>query len=954
MNELFELVKEGFASHDVKVIAAAVAGLLALVAALKRARVQVQKARSAALARGLLAQAVPTELVPPPERAMYAELEAGLRGALERLSGSRLGGGGEKALYALPFQVMMGPSGAGKTTLIRGSGLDFLQGSEKIEATPGIGGTRDCNWWFTNHGIILDTAGRYTSEEEDHAEWLTFLRLLRRYRSEKPIDGVIIAVGVDSLMSEAHDSGAAAGIASDLRRRVDELCQELDVIPPVYLLVTKCDLLPGFRESFAEMNEREREQIWGFTLPLRPEGPVAEEATPIGLEPREGRIWREFIGLNAFCPPVGSEEAAAPCEELRAAWAKLAELPITPESGDDNGAAQVIREGQREMQRILGGIDPRWQPWLVRVTGGMSDQVEMCVANNALCVLDRAWAEQLVAPWEEGISHKYPFARHALVDAAPEAVGGLLGASEGALWRFYEERLSAVVPRDGAGGFRRGGRVGAVDSSALAGSLVRTLADAATVGRALVEEGSVEVSINPVEHPDFFVERTTLRAGEQTCLFTNAKHRPQRLSWPLVGADGVRISVAGRRTRASLAATGASGELMDQTLYYPGPWGLLRLIDDSRVEVLAGGERLVLTKTLHDLLGAKVVIELSLNPAAAALVREGRRGDPLAKVRGLEPPAGAALGGVILRSSGRRGVDALMDAVIGVFGKHRARRDFVRWGGMGALSAGLEAWIGAEMARSVGRVEAPPGAAIRFALKRRGGRRLLMGTWIWSCDAIGRRYPLIGYAEIEAPAVAALELMPMVTATFAAQMESILSDVSPEGIAAALLEVAAPCVDEWEVAAARLGRYVRGLTARGWGERVFGGYAAWMPSVIDAAGQLAEAARRGGGRPVSARFVGADLRDLAIWMGVFGSSPEWPAWLALWTASGELGVLGLGEPQVDLIAALWPAVGVRLRAWRFEPAYAGALGGGAGGGSEGAGLEEVLARVRDRGRSAKW
>ena len=144
--------------------------------------------------------------------------------------------------------------------------------------------------------------------------------------------------------------------------------------------------------------------------------------------------------------------------------------------------------------------------------------------------------------------------------------------------------------------------------------------------------------------------------------------------------------------------------------------------------------------------------------------------------------------------------------MVGVFGKHRERRDFLRWGEVGELSAGLEAWVGAELGRAIGRAGARPEAAIRFALRRSGCPRVLMGTWMESSDALGRRFPLIGYAEVEVPEGGRVELAPMASARFDAAMEGLLRGASAAGIDSGVREILAPCEAEWEVAEARLGR----------------------------------------------------------------------------------------------------------------------------------------------------
>ena len=99
--------------------------------------------------------------------------------AVAALKTSKLGGGkkGADALYALPWYMIIGPPGAGKSTALRNSGLRFPYAGGAVQ---GVGGTRNCQWWMTNEAVILDTAGRYTTEEADRDEWMGFLDLLDR------------------------------------------------------------------------------------------------------------------------------------------------------------------------------------------------------------------------------------------------------------------------------------------------------------------------------------------------------------------------------------------------------------------------------------------------------------------------------------------------------------------------------------------------------------------------------------------------------------------------------------------------------------------------------------------------------------------------------------------------------------------------------------------------------
>lgn len=187
--------------------------------------------------------------------------------AVQALKSSKLGGKkGAEALYALPWYMIIGPPGSGKSTALRNSGLRFPYMSKSGGAVQGVGGTRNCQWWMTNEAVILDTAGRYTTEDSDRDEWLSFLDLLRKNRAKQPVNGILVAIPVSDL-SDAHPEEVLAR-AREVRARIDEVMNKLEMVIPVYVLFTKCDLLPGFVEIFADLGATDRNQIWGFTVPV--------------------------------------------------------------------------------------------------------------------------------------------------------------------------------------------------------------------------------------------------------------------------------------------------------------------------------------------------------------------------------------------------------------------------------------------------------------------------------------------------------------------------------------------------------------------------------------------------------------------------------------------------------------------------------------------------------------
>lgn len=186
--------------------------------------------------------------------------------AISSLKASELGVRyrGNAALYALPWFMLIGPSASGKSTLLRNSGLHFPFASHEDLNVKGFGGTRNCDWWFATEAILLDTAGRYTTEENDRDEWYAFLELLKKYRPRLPINGIIVAMSLADLLT-ANNEGVMLHVKI-IRERIEELYTKLGFIFPVYLVFTKIDLLRGFSGYFSDLNENDRNQIWGINL----------------------------------------------------------------------------------------------------------------------------------------------------------------------------------------------------------------------------------------------------------------------------------------------------------------------------------------------------------------------------------------------------------------------------------------------------------------------------------------------------------------------------------------------------------------------------------------------------------------------------------------------------------------------------------------------------------------
>lgn len=249
-----------------------VAGLLVTIVVVRLVR---ERKAARELEKALQAQAADQASSARPDlQAEVQEMQAEFQKAVDALKSSKLarGKGGKQALYALPWYTIIGPPGSGKSTALRNSGLQFPYMSSRGGAVRGIGGTRNCDWWLTNDGVLLDTAGRWTTQDEDRDEWLAFLDMTRRFRPHKPLNGILVAVAIDELGGASEEE--VVGLAKQVRERVDEVMERLQMSLPVYVLFTKCDLVPGFVDTFESLDRESRGGIWGVTAPL--ESPIGE------------------------------------------------------------------------------------------------------------------------------------------------------------------------------------------------------------------------------------------------------------------------------------------------------------------------------------------------------------------------------------------------------------------------------------------------------------------------------------------------------------------------------------------------------------------------------------------------------------------------------------------------------------------------------------------------------
>jgi type VI secretion system protein ImpL len=258
------------------------------------------------------------------------EFQAKFLKALHTLQGLPQLKGKEDPRYVLPWYLLIGGERSGKTLAVRGAEVfSPLLTPFSDEAT------QNCDWWISNTAVILDTAGRYVTQADkarDRGEWYRLLRLLYHYREHEPINGLIIAVPTDALVLQSEEQLRTE--ASQLRERIEEVVRELGSDFPVYLLITKCDCLEGFREFFSQFPARVQTEVFGFvddplsalgqTSDPSARGETALQQLGAGLQGLVDRLHRFRLTLldsrqpaqlrqSTFCFP---EEFTAVCRSL--------------------------------------------------------------------------------------------------------------------------------------------------------------------------------------------------------------------------------------------------------------------------------------------------------------------------------------------------------------------------------------------------------------------------------------------------------------------------------------------------------------------------------------------------------------------------------------------------------------------------------------------------------------
>lgn len=164
-----------------------------------------------------------------------------------------------------PLYLVIGAGSAGKSTLLTQSGLNLIDAHRQNITNPSS--TRYCHFWFSPDAIWVDTAGHYTTASPQdisiNLAWRGLIKLIHSYKKRCPLSGLIIAIDLADLAKDPHK---AKQILLNIRQRIYEISRYVQNLP-MFLVLTKIDLIAGFNDFFADLTGgQERQQPFGISF----------------------------------------------------------------------------------------------------------------------------------------------------------------------------------------------------------------------------------------------------------------------------------------------------------------------------------------------------------------------------------------------------------------------------------------------------------------------------------------------------------------------------------------------------------------------------------------------------------------------------------------------------------------------------------------------------------------
>ncbi len=234
---------------------------------------------------------------------------------------ARAARGAPDVAYALPWYLVLGRPGTGRTTAIRALNLSWPWGDGPVVMqTMSL-----CTYWMPEKAVFIEPESQVLGPSRQHGRLDELCGALKLVRPREPIDGILLLVSVPLLADSSDD--AVDDYAKELRKDLIDVGRALGADVPTYILVTGYDDLWGFGDAFRWGPARVDEEPWGFNLPVN----ITAADTPARVQTElDGLMARIesmcFDKLSAENKPEERVRAFQHLAEARAVLTKLGEL----------------------------------------------------------------------------------------------------------------------------------------------------------------------------------------------------------------------------------------------------------------------------------------------------------------------------------------------------------------------------------------------------------------------------------------------------------------------------------------------------------------------------------------------------------------------------------------------------------------------------------------------------
>jgi type VI secretion system protein ImpL len=207
-----------------------------------------------------------------------------LRDVLQRYSANKIeqlrwrfdGEKNKRHFKKTPCYLLMGTPKSGKSQLFSNSGMPSVSaeyyGREAVQI---VSDYQQGAWHFSDEAVFLEQPLK--NDQGDNFNARQLIKTLKKKNKSRPLSGIVFTFSIAEILLAKHEDRRR--FVSDFVNQTKIICQGLKVVVPIYVVLTKCDLVSGFSEFYSDMSKEDLSQVWGVTFPLE-ESHLADSVIP--------------------------------------------------------------------------------------------------------------------------------------------------------------------------------------------------------------------------------------------------------------------------------------------------------------------------------------------------------------------------------------------------------------------------------------------------------------------------------------------------------------------------------------------------------------------------------------------------------------------------------------------------------------------------------------------------